>query len=90
LHFVFATKCREAILNPIHDEELQKYITGIVQNPDRKCKILAINNVEDHMHMLVILHPSYSAAKLMQEVKAVSSKFINESGRYKFKFQWQI
>jgi hypothetical protein len=26
----------------------------------------------------------------MQEVKAVSSKFINESGWYSYKFQWQI
>jgi REP element-mobilizing transposase RayT len=78
------------MLNPIHDEELQKYITGIVQNPDRKCELLAINNVEDHMHLLVILHPSYSPAKLMQGVKAISSKFINESGWYDFKFQWQI
>lgn len=90
LHCVFATKYRQAILDPIHDEELQKYITGIVQHPTRKCKMLAINNVEDHMHMFLVLHPVYSPAKLMQEVKAISSKFINESGRYDFKFQWQI
>ncbi len=78
------------MLDPKHDEELQKYITGIVQNPNRKCKMLAINNIEDHIHMLVGLHSSYSIAKLMQEVKAISSKFINESGWYDFKFQWQI
>ncbi|MFA5748444.1 MAG: transposase [Candidatus Absconditabacterales bacterium] len=56
LHCIFATKGRQAILNPIHDKELQKYITGIVQSTDRKCKMLAINNVEDHFHMLINLH----------------------------------
>jgi hypothetical protein len=40
--------------------------------------------------MFVCLHPSYSASKLMQEVKAISSKFINESWRYSYTFQWQI
>lgn len=90
LHCIFATKYREPTLDALHNKELQKYITGIVQHPKRKCKMLAINNVEDHLHMLVGLHPSYSPAKLMQEIKAVSSKFINESGRYKFKFQRQI
>ncbi len=78
------------MLNPIHDDELQKYITGIVQSPERKCKMLAINNVEDHVHMLVGLHPAYPLAKLIQEVKANSSKLINEKGWYETKFQWQI
>jgi len=90
LHCIFATKWRQHFLDPKHDKELQKYITGIVQSLSRKCRMLAINNVEDHLHMLISLHPSYSPAKLMQEVKAVSSKFINESGWYSYKFQWQI
>ena len=87
LHCIFATKYRQQLLHPKHDDELQKYITGIVQN--RQCKMMAINNVEDHLHMLVALHPSYPPAKLMQEVKANSAKFINESDWYSYKFQWQ-
>ncbi len=90
LHYIFATKWRQYFLDPQHNDALQKYITGIVQAPSRKCKMLAINNVEDHIHMLIRLHPSYSPAKLMQEVKSVSSKFINESGRYTYTFQRQI
>ena len=89
LHCVFATKYRQRILNPEHDEELQKYITSILQSPERKCHMLAINNVEDHLHMFIILHPMYSPAKLIQEIKAISSKFINEKNRYTYKFQWQ-
>ncbi|MEI8091317.1 MAG: IS200/IS605 family transposase [bacterium] len=87
LHCVFATKYRQKLMHPKYDDVLQKYITGIIQN--RQCKMLAINNVEDHLHMLITLHPSYSPAKLMQEVKANSAKFINESHRYTYKFQRQ-
>lgn len=88
LHYIFSTKYRQKHLHPDHDNEIQMYITGIVQN--RQCKILAINNTEDHLHMFVALHPSHSPAKLMQEVKANSAKFINESSWYKYKFSWQI
>lgn len=77
LHCIFATKNRDPILNPKHDEELHKIITGMVENPRRKCKMLAINNVEDHMHMFVKLHPEYPLSKLMQDVKSISSNYIN-------------
>ena len=90
LHCIFATKWRKRLLDPKHDGELQKYITGIVQSPNRQCRMLAINNVEDHMHIFISLHPGYSPAKLIQEVKAISSKFINENGWYTYPFQWWV
>jgi putative transposase len=77
IQYVFAVKYRMNFLNQEHDDQLQKYITGIVQK--RNCKMLAINNVPDHMHFFVGLHPSYSVSKLIQEVKAISSKFINDN-----------
>ena len=51
--------------------------------------VKAINNVKDHIHILIKLHPSISVAKLMQEIKSNSSKFINEKNRYPYKFAWQ-
>jgi len=45
--------------------------------------------MEDHMHILIKIHPSISIAKLMQDVKSNSSKFINESNWYPYKFSWQ-
>ena len=37
------------------EDELQKYITGIVQNNGHK--MIAINNVPDHLHFLCRLKP---------------------------------
>lgn len=87
LQFVFAVKGRQSLINHQHNDELQKYITGIVQN--RKQKMLSINNVPDHLHMLVGFGTIMSIADFIEEVKSISSKFINEKGWIQGKFEWQ-
>jgi putative transposase len=87
LHFVFTVKGKRNLISPLHNDELQKYITGIIQN--RKQKLLAINNVTDHIHILVGFGTTLSMGDLMEEVKAISSKFINEKGWVNGKFEWQ-
>ena len=76
VHYIFAVKGRVNFLKQEHNDELQKYITGIVQN--RNCKMLAINNMPDHVHIFLGQHPSYSISKTIQEIKSISSKFTNE------------
>ena len=87
IHYIFTVKGKQNFLLPENNEELHKYITGLVQN--RKCKMLQINNVPDHVHMLVGLHPTYSVAKLIQEVKSVSSGFISDKKWVGNNFSWQ-
>jgi REP element-mobilizing transposase RayT len=87
LQFVFAVKGRQSLIDPKNNEELQKYITGIVQN--RKQKMLAINNMPEHLHLFVGFGTTMSMADFMEEVKAISSKFIHENGWAKGKFEWQ-
>jgi len=87
LHFVFSVKGRQCLIPSKCNDELQKYITGLVQN--RSHKLLAINNVSDHLHLLVGFGTTCSMADFMSEVKAISSKFINEKGWIKGHFEWQ-
>jgi putative transposase len=87
LHFVFTVKGRQCLISSKHNDELQKYITGLVQN--RNQKMLAINNMPDHLHLLVGFGTTMSMADFMEEVKSISSKFINEQGWIKVKFEWQ-
>ena len=87
VHFVFAVKYRRALISKVWKEELHKYITAIVQN--NKHKMLAINSVSDHLHLLVGLHTEQSLSKLMELVKGDSSEFINKKKFIKFHFQWQ-
>lgn len=88
LHFVFGVLHRARILPPRESVEVRKYITGIVQN--RNHKMLCINNVPDHFHMLIGFNPSDSPSNLMREVKANTAKFINEQSWMKFRFQWEL
>jgi putative transposase len=87
VHFVFVVKYRERVILDSWKAELYKYITGIIQNNAHK--MLIINGVEDHVHMLVGIRPSQSISDLMKDVKANSSRWINEQRLVKGKFEWQ-
>ena len=87
LHVVFAVEGRQNLLKPEHNDELQKYITGIVSG--QKQELIKINNLPDHLHMLVGLKPDIALSDLMREVKAGSSKFINEQHWVRGRFSWQ-
>jgi putative transposase len=67
--------------------KLQKYITGIVNGQNQK--LIATNNIPDHLHMLVGLQPDCALSDLVRDVKAYSSKFINEKRCMAGKFSWQ-
>jgi putative transposase len=87
LQFVFAVKYRRALIHPSWENELYKYITGIVQNHNHK--MLAINGVEDHIHILVGMRPSQSISDLLRDIKGDSALWINESKFIDTKFEWQ-
>jgi len=84
---VFAVQSRECIIRNSWKEELYKYISGIVQSNNHK--ILSINGMPDHIHILFGLRPSQSIADLMQDVKGSSSKWINDKKLTQSKFSWQ-
>lgn len=80
-------KARESLINPLWEEELYKYITGIVNNKEQK--MLAINGMPDHIHFLIGMKPSCCLSDLVREIKKSSNEFIKEKKFTKFKFQWQ-
>jgi len=87
IQVVFAVEGRQNLVLPEHNDELQKYITGIVSA--QKQKLIAINNMPDHLHLLVGLRPDSCLSDLVRAVKAGSSKFINEKRWVIGKFSWQ-
>ena len=87
IHVVFAVEGRQNLIPPERNDELQKYITGIVSG--QKQKLIAINNMPDHAHLLVGLQPTLALSDLVRDVKAGSSKFIKEKRWVKGRFSWQ-
>ena len=87
IQIVFAVKGRENLISKGNREELHKYITGIVQNRDQK--LLSIFCMPDHVHLLISIKPTISISDLVRDIKAGSSKFINDSKWIQGKFNWQ-
>ena len=84
---VFAVKFRDAMIDETFDERLRRYITGITQNKGHK--MIAINNMPDHLHMLFGMRPHQSLSSLMQIVKGESSEWINKNKLTRTRVQWQ-
>ncbi len=87
IHIVFAVKGRQNLISEEHREEIQKFITGIVQK--RENKMLAIYCMPDHTHVFIGLHPSVSISDLVRDIKAGSSKFITDNKFVRGLFRWQ-
>ncbi|MDN3675463.1 IS200/IS605 family transposase [Flavobacterium branchiarum] len=87
VHIVFAVKGRQNLISKKRKDEIYKYITVIVTNKGQK--LIAINGVSDHIHILVGLKPDKSLSDLVRDIKANSSKFINDKKWINGKFEWQ-
>ncbi len=87
LHIIFAVKYRQSIIHNSWKDELYCYISGIVQH--NKHKMIAINGMSDHIHLLIGMRPTQSISELLQDIKGSSSKWINEKKFIKSRFEWQ-
>lgn len=87
VHIVFAVKFRLALIDESWAERLRMYITSIVQKHGHK--LVAINNMPDHLHILIGLSPNQSLSDLMRILKSDSSEWINKEKLATGRFQWQ-
>lgn len=88
IHLVFSTKNRHPYLrSPELRGVIAGYMVGILRNI--QCPSLIIGAVEDHVHILCILHRTVTIAQLVEEVKTSSSVRIEEEGPALRDFHWQ-
>ena len=88
IQLVFAVSGRQSLIEEAWEEELYKYITGIISNKGQK--LLAINGMPDHIHILIGMKPSCQLSNLVMEIKKASNKYINEKKFTKYAFSWQV
>jgi putative transposase len=87
LQFIVAVKHREALILPSFRDELFKYIFGIIENKNQKS--LAVNGVEDHVHIFVGLKPTVYIPDFIRDLKSDSSEFVNKKKLARKWFHWQ-
>ena len=61
-------KGRENLISKTWQEELYKYIGGIIREKGQKLYI--INGMPDHVHILVSLTPTINISDLNRDIKA--------------------
>jgi putative transposase len=70
IHVIFAVESRQSLIAPEHNDELQKYITGIIT--EQRHKLIAINNMPDHLHALIGMRPDAALSDLVNDMKTGS------------------
>lgn len=87
IQVVFAVAGRASVMPREHKEELHRYITGVVTRHGQK--LIAVNSMPDHVHLLTGLKPDCALSDLVRDVKAASSKLIHERQWVPGRFAWQ-
>ena len=87
IHYVFATELRLRLLTEEMQKELYSYSTGIIK--ELNCFLQCIGGTDDHIHLLIGLHPTISVSEFAQKIKANTTRFINDKGWVHGKFKWQ-
>ena len=86
-HIVFATKYQRPTITKTVQERLYEYIGGTLRT--KKGELIEIGGVPDHVHILARLSPLIAVSDLVRDVKANSSKWMNELDEVRDSFEWQ-
>ena len=87
IHTVFSTKLRMKVIRDEWRDDLFAYLGSLVRQHDGS--LLKAGGIEDHVHLLLRVHPKYAISDTMQLIKANSSRWINEERKVQGKFEWQ-
>ena len=85
VHLVFSTKDRRPLIRGTTKDGLHAYLAEVTR--DRKCDCFRVGGMPDHVHLAIRLHATVHLAKLIAELKANSSRWMQEQGVPGFAWQ---
>lgn len=86
-HIVFSTKDRAPVLDATVRPALHAYLATVARNVD--CECFRVGGVADHVHLAVRLSRTITMAKLIEELKTSSSKWLKTQSPALAAFAWQ-
>jgi REP element-mobilizing transposase RayT len=86
-HIGFSTQNRASLITKGLQADLHAYLGGIVR--EHEGIALSIGGMPDHVHILAKLKPKLAVSDVVRDIKAGSSKWINEISRIRGRFGWQ-
>ena len=88
LHIIFNTKNRQPFIKQDYEEKLFKYLGGVCRALD--CAPLQVGGHLDHIHILCLHSKNITLAKLLEEIKTDSSKWMKKRAEELSDFYWQV
>ena len=87
VHVIWSVHQRESLLT----RPVRKVLFVHMQKDgeEKGLRILMINGVEDHIHVLVQLMPSQNLIQVVRSIKTSSSQWLNENKLLTGEFQWE-
>ena len=82
---VWSTKHREAWITSPFQTPLCRFLAQ--RATAKGCRVIAVNCVEDHVHVLLYMPPTERLSNLVKDMKGASSRMM--SGEAFFDFAWQ-
>lgn len=76
-HIVINTKGREMTLPLASSDDLYRYIARVIQSHDSIP--FAVNGIENHIHLLIQLHPSVCLSDLVCDIKLSTNQWIKQN-----------
>ena len=87
IHLIFRVKSNSSLIKKEHQDELYSYMGAIIK--DNSSIPILINGTKDHIHILFVQSKNIALAKLVEEIKRHSSRWIKTKDDYYTKFSWQ-
>jgi putative transposase len=87
VHLIWSTARREPLLKKPVRHVLFAYVRSLAEQ--KMIRLAAINGVEDHIHLLIQLHPTQSLSQVIKQLKEGSSLWLNENKLLEHIFEWQ-
>ena len=87
VHVVFSTQGRRPLIAQDHQSRLWDYFGGIGKN--HNIPVHAVGGIDDHAHVLLSVPPTMTLSKVVQTLKAYSSKWMNDEIMKNGRFTWQ-
>jgi putative transposase len=87
VHIIFHIGDKSCIIRKQEKQELFAYMGSIIK--DNESIPIIINGVENHVHILCIMSKNIALAKLTEEIKRHSSRWIKTKDSHYKVFKWQ-
>jgi REP element-mobilizing transposase RayT len=88
IQIVFSVRNRLKLIDPLWEDELYRYISGLIKQKGEKC--LSVNGMPDHIHIFIGMSPDCILSDLVREIKKSTNRFIKTKGLIKGPFYWQV